>query len=70
MINIVVYDTNDRRIGEYTSCVVPRENEILDANNGRWKVLKVQHDIRGALSITEPSVFQTSVIVYAEATLG
>jgi hypothetical protein len=67
MIDILVIDNNDRKVGLYRSPISPRVGEILDANNGSWIVQKVQHDIRGSLSpdrITEEIPAQTVVVVY------
>jgi hypothetical protein len=61
MINFILYDLGGIRVGAYVSLIVPRQGEILDANNGRWKVIEVVHDIRGELSDTSPRPFQTDV---------
>ena len=50
MIEVLVIDNKDCKVGLYRSPVSPRVGEILDANNGSWIVQKVQHDIRGRLN--------------------
>tara|TARA_R110000868_G_scaffold87136_6_gene243910 strand:- start:244 stop:450 length:207 start_codon:yes stop_codon:yes gene_type:complete len=68
MIEISVYNKEDRKIGSYTTTIIPRVGEYLDAKNGQWTVIQVQHDIRGALDMTAPGSFQTCVIVYVDPT--
>jgi len=66
MTEISVYDREDKKVGSYTTTIIPRVGEHLDANNGRWIVIQVQHDIRGALHTSAPATFQTHVIVYVD----
>lgn len=72
MINIQVIKSKEGQwIGKYRSPVVPQRGDRIDANNGHWEVILVQHEILADLVPTQVSndspVFeQSSVIVYVE----
>jgi hypothetical protein len=60
---LVLNSKDDVKIGSYESSIVPRAGEFIDANDGHWAVLSVQHDIRGALK-SDNNAFQSVVVVY------
>lgn len=63
MVKIIVINAKtDVPMGSYESTVVPRTGDFIDANDGHWQVMKVQHDIRGA--IRSESAFQSLVVIY------
>lgn len=64
MTRIQVFSENDTFIGSYESVCIPRVGEILDANDGHWKVIDVQHDIKGRLKGGYKAVCN-SVVIYA-----
>lgn len=48
MIKIIVLNAKtDIPMGSYESAIVPGTGDFIDANDGHWQVMKVQHDIRG-----------------------
>ncbi len=59
---LVVSEKTESPIGSYESSIVPRAGDFIDANDGHWQVMKVQHDIRGA--IRSEIAFQSLVVIY------
>lgn len=60
----IVEKQSDLTIGRYKSCIKPAKGEYLDANNGHWLILDIQHDIAGTFEITAQPGLQVSLIAY------
>jgi hypothetical protein len=66
MFDVFVIDEKDMPVGTYQSVISPRVGERLDANNGHWIVVCVQHDIRGMLDAdSREKPIESGVVVYA-----